>query len=494
MRTPTTSQALGILVALYLTLLLAQFDLSFFKTKSLDSYEQVDYGTVIGIDFGLKHSRVGVVREGKFEIILDQQGQSLVPSVVSFTGDGLDFVGHESQEQALPNPKNTIFDIKHLIGGNFSDPATQKKIEELPYDVVEKTDSNGTLEIKIQSDSGEMTFSPEHIASTILTKLKQMAEIHLNSTIKSAVVTVPTYFSDSQRQAVKAAGRLARLNTLHTINESTAAAIAHRLDLWERWEGDLDPDFFASGKLEFNFVIYDVQETESDLTLLNSDHGLFEVKGTVHRDSVGGSCPVYINALRYLHTIMQTQLGSLGKIGIGSWRDLLQDIEQLLTDARLNKEEIHGILVTGNPSLAADAQRVLGACFNHKKLITSSEIPINQAIGQRLIANKNRLMGTLELTGLSPRPRGVPDIEVSLEVDANRIMRAIAREVRSKDERETGFVLRAMQSLYTRDIVRALYEDAEKFRGEDLPFLEDLPQTNEDEYDDEREVCGIVVK
>lgn len=251
----------------------------------------------------------------------------------------------------------------------------KQKIASLRYEVAEKSGSDGTPEIKIRSEDGETSYSPEYITSIILTHLKTMAENHLNTTIKSAVITVPTYFNDSQRQAVKAAGGIAGLDVLRRANEPTAAAIAHRLDLWgDCGEGH---DFYGGGQEECNFVIYDIQETESDLTLLNSDRGVFEVKASTHNNRNGESRPKYLKAVEYLPANMQTQLN---KLGIGSSGKHVQSVEKLLADASWEKEGINGILVTGNPSLAADAQRVLGRFFDCAKILTSSRFPTDQAI------------------------------------------------------------------------------------------------------------------
>ncbi|KAL5326498.1 hypothetical protein ACEPPN_004184 [Leptodophora sp. 'Broadleaf-Isolate-01'] len=541
MRTPAPGQTLGFSAVIISTILLAHLNFPSFKTKSLYSYDQVDYGTVIGIDLGLKYSRVGVVREGEFEIISDEKGRNFVPSVVAFSGDGERLVGYEAQEQALSNPKNTIYDIRNLIGGNSSDPLIKQKIASLRYEVAEKSGSDGTPEIKIRSEDGETSYSPEYITSIILTHLKTMAENHLNTTIKSAVITVPTYFNDSQRQAVKAAGGIAGLDVLRRANEPTAAAIAHRLDLWgDCGEGH---DFYGGGQEECNFVIYDIQETESDLTLLNSDRGVFEVKASTHNNRNGESRPKYLKAVEYLPANMQTQLN---KLGIGSSGKHVQSVEKLLADASWEKEGINGILVTGNPSLAADAQRVLGRFFDCAKILTSSRFPTDQAIyvdathlsmgiearngmfctivlngtviptrksinvsttfdnqekvviniweGQRLIANKNRLMGTLELAGLSPRLRGVPDIEVSLEIDANMIVRAIAREVGSENENRVEFVLKSLKGHYMEEVVNEMYDDAERFYEEDSLSVENLVRAVTGEHGDGTEENGILVR
>ncbi|KAG4433825.1 hypothetical protein IFR05_010707 [Cadophora sp. M221] len=561
MRTPTLSQTLGFSAVIISAILLAQLDFPFFKNASFDSYVQVDYGSIIGIDLGLKYSRVGVVRGGQFEIISDDQGRNFIPSVITITESNRHFVRYQVQENAISNPKNIIYDIRNLIGGNFSDPAIKKVIESLPYEVVEKSSSNGSLEIKIRSDDGHLAYSPEYITSMILTHLKTMAQNYLNTTIKSAVITVPTYFSDSQRQIVKAAGWISGLDVLRIANEPSAAAIAHRLDLWEDCGGD---HAFYGGQEECNFLIYDIQETESDLTLLNSDRGVFEVKESAHHNVESHSR--YLKSVQYLPAIMRSQLN---KIGIGTSGKLLQVVKRLLANANLDKTMIDGILVTGNPTLAADAQRILGTYFGSKKIITSSKFPTDQAIvcgaamqgaliseswpnyegqfmdvthlsmgieagngvfhtivqngtviptrksinvsttfdnqekvviniweGQRLIANKNRLMGTLELAGLSPRLKGVPDIEVTLEVDANRILRAFAREVKNAGENENRveFVLKSLKSLYVEEIVNAMYDDAKRFDEEDSLAVEKILQTATGEHGDGREEFGVLVR
>ncbi|PVH73511.1 HSP70-domain-containing protein [Cadophora sp. DSE1049] len=545
MRRLTTNQILVFAAGLCIALLLAPFDYSLFKTKPLDYYQPADPGPVIGIDLGLKHSRVGIVQNDTFKMILNEKGRSVVPSVVAFTGDGKHLVGFEALEQALSNPKNTIYDIKHLIGGKFSDPAIQQKIAGLHYHVVERGgNNNGMVDIKVQTADGDQFFSPEDITAMILKRLKTMAESHLNTTVTSAVIAVPSYFTDMQRKSTEHAASKAGLNVLRLIDEPEAAVLGHHLNLWEDCE---EHDFY--GNEECNIVVYDIQETESDLTLLEIDHGWFEIKASVHSDRCSG-------LIRYLPTAIQSPLKSLG---LGSSATLVKSIERLLGDAKLSKQKIHGILVTGDLTLIVGAQKVLEAYFRNLTVITSPDFSNNEAIvrgtaiqgdalrprhaewdgctmtldvlqlsigieasngtfhnvirnnvviptrkskivstifdnqekvminvweGQRPIANKNRLLGTLKLIGISPRPKGVPTIEVSLEVDANRVLRATARELQSDNENRGELVVRARKSNYKQEIVQTIFEDAEKFREEDELWIEEHSDLDSDEYED----------
>ncbi|KAK0124618.1 ATPase with role in protein import into the ER [Cadophora gregata] len=554
MRSLTTKQTLTFSTVLCIALLLPTFDYSIFRLSPLDYTQPVDTGPVVGIDLGLKYSRVGIVQNDTFEMIADEKGRSLVPSVVAYTEDGKSLVGFEVQEKSLSNPKNTIYDIRHLIGGNFSDPAVQSRIAALHYEVVQRGYSNGSLDIKAQTANGDQFFSPEDITAMILSRLKTMAETYLDTTVTSAVVAVPSYFTDTQRTATREAAKIAGLDIFSMIDEPIAAAFGHRLDLWD---GLCDePDFYESKIC--NVVVYDIQETEWDLTLLEIDRGVFELKTTVHNDQGRG-------LLGYLPTMIQSPLKFLG---IDSSAPLISSTEGFLKALQLRKQDIHSILVTGDPKLISEAQRVLEGYFTNVEAITNPDFSNDEAVvrgvalrgaafrlsqeewdgcsmtidvlhlsmgieasngtfhtiirngtaipnrkstivtttfdnqekvvvnvweGQRLISNKNRLLGTLELTGISPRPKGLPRIEVSLEVDANRILRATARDLQSDNENWAEFIVKARKSNYTEEILRSLLNEAGKFREEDELWAEKLSRIDSDKSEDGRENSVILV-
>jgi endoplasmic reticulum chaperone BiP len=230
-----------------------------------------DVGTVIGIDLGTTYSCVGVMQNGKVEIIANDQGNRITPSYVSFStgSDGERLVGDAAKNQAAMNPTNTVFDVKRLIGRKFTDATVQRDKKLLPFEIV---NNKGKPFISVDVKGETKTFSPEEISAMILGKMKQTAEDYLGKPVKNAVVTVPAYFSDSQRSATKDAGTIAGLNVLRIINEPTAAAIAYGLDK----------------KGEKNILVFDLGGGTFDVTLLTIDDGVFEVLATNGDTHLGG--------------------------------------------------------------------------------------------------------------------------------------------------------------------------------------------------------------
>jgi len=182
---------------------------------------------VIGIDLGTTYSCVGVVRNGKVEIISNDQGNRITPSVVAFTESGDRLIGEAAKNQASLNPTNTVYDAKRLIGKEFNDKDVQNDMKLLPFKIFNKA---GKPNIEAQVKGVTKTFSPEEISAMVLTKMKETAEAFLGQKVQRAVITVPAYFNDAQRQATKDAGTIAGLDVLRVINEPTAAAIAYGLD------------------------------------------------------------------------------------------------------------------------------------------------------------------------------------------------------------------------------------------------------------------------
>ncbi|RCH96156.1 ATPase with role in protein import into the ER, partial [Rhizopus azygosporus] len=209
--------------------LLALFALIF--TLFISSYtvkadEQESYGTVIGIDLGTTYSCVAVQKNGRVEIIANDQGHRITPSYVAFTDDER-LIGDAAKNQYSANPKRTVFDAKRLIGRRFDDKEVQQDMKHFPFDVVNK---NGAPQIKVAVKGEDRIFTPEEISGMVLTKMKETAEAYLGKPVTHAVVTVPAYFNDAQRQATKDAGTIAGLKILRIVNEPTAAAIAYGLD------------------------------------------------------------------------------------------------------------------------------------------------------------------------------------------------------------------------------------------------------------------------
>jgi heat shock 70kDa protein 1/2/6/8 len=223
----------------------------------------------IGIDLGTTYSCVGVYQNGKVEIIANDQGERTTPSYVSFT-DSERLIGLAAKNSATTNPTNTVYDAKRMIGREFSDPKLQDDMKHFSFKVI---DSNSKPKISVMYKNEQKEFTPEEISAMVLTKMKQTAEEYLGTTVTNAVVTVPAYFNDAQRQATKDAGVIAGLNILRIINEPTAAAIAYGLDK-------------ISDK-QRNVLIFDFGGGTHDVSLLSLEDGVFEVKATAGDTHLG---------------------------------------------------------------------------------------------------------------------------------------------------------------------------------------------------------------
>ena len=225
----------------------------------------------IGIDLGTTYSCVGVWQNDSVEILPNDQGNRATPSYVAFT-DSERMIGDAAKNQTAMNPKNTVFDAKRLIGLKFSDPKVQNDIKDWSYKVVSGKSDKATIEVEFKGE--KKRFEPEEISSMVLTKMKETAETFLGKTVTDAVVTVPAYFNDSQRQATKDAASIAGLNCLRIINEPTAAAIAYGLD--------------KDKSKEMNVLIFDLGGGTFDVSLLTIEDGIFEVKATAGDTHLGG--------------------------------------------------------------------------------------------------------------------------------------------------------------------------------------------------------------
>tara|TARA_Y100000996_G_scaffold414509_1_gene405592 strand:+ start:663 stop:2543 length:1881 start_codon:yes stop_codon:yes gene_type:complete len=223
----------------------------------------------IGIDLGTTYSCVGWWKDNRCEIIANDQGNRTTPSYVGFTNDER-IIGDAAKNQASVNPENTIFDAKRLIGRDFNDTTLQSELKHLPFNILE---NNGKPVIEVTYKDEKKTYHPEEISSMVLTKMKEIAESYIGEQVTDAVITVPAYFNDSQRQATKDAGVIAGLNVLRIINEPTAAAIAYGLD---------------NKSEEKNVLIFDLGGGTFDVSLLNIDDGIFEVKATAGDTHLGG--------------------------------------------------------------------------------------------------------------------------------------------------------------------------------------------------------------
>jgi heat shock protein 5 len=356
-----------------------------------------DYGTVIGIDLGTTYSCVAVMKNGKVEILVNDQGHRITPSYVAFTSDER-LVGDAAKNQAASNPTNTVFDIKRLIGRTFKDKDVQADMKHFPFKVI---DRDGAPVVSVQYQGAEKVFSPEEISAMILGKMKEIAEAYLGKKVTHAVVTVPAYFNDAQRQATKDAGVIAGLNVLRIVNEPTAAAIAYGLNL---------------NKEERQIIVYDLGGGTFDVSLLSIEDGFFEVLATAGDTHLGGEDFDYrvINHFTKLYnkkhsTDITKNLKTMGKLkrevekakrtlssqmsvrieieafhdgedfsetltrakfeelNIDLFKRTLKPVEQVLKDANVKKADVRDIVLVGGSTRIPKVKALLEEFFNGKQ-------------------------------------------------------------------------------------------------------------------------------
>ena len=353
-------------------------------------------GHVIGIDLGTTYSAVGVWKNNRVEIIPNDQGNRITPSYVAFTEDER-LVGEAAKNQATINPAATLFDVKRLIGRKFSDKTVQADKKLLPYDII---DRNGKPNIRVTMNGKDQVYAPEEVSAMVLSKMKEIAESYLGQTVKHAVITVPAYFNDAQRQATKDAGTIAGLNVVRIINEPTAAAIAYGMDK----------------KGEKNILVYDLGGGTFDVSLLTIDNGVFEVMATNGDTHLGGedfdqrTMQHFIKifkekhgkditkdkrslqklrrevekAKRSLSSVAQTEIeiealmdgidfsegltrAKFEELNMDLFKKTMQPLDAVLKDAGLKKENIDEVVLVGGSTRIPKVQAMLKEYLNGKE-------------------------------------------------------------------------------------------------------------------------------
>ena len=358
--------------------------------------------SAIGIDLGTVNSCVGVWQNGKVEIIANECGNRITPSFVSFTADER-LIGDAAKSGIASNPSNTVFDAKRLIGKNYNDSQVQDSLKHLSYKVINKS-NKPMIEVEFRNETKE--FSAEEIGSMVLSKMKEIAEAYLGEEVKDAVITVPAYFNDSQRQATKDAGAIAGLNVLRIINEPTAAAIAYGLD--------------KKAKGERNILIADIGGGTTDFSVLTIEESVFEVKATAGDTFLGGSdfdnklldyfteefkrkhkkdLTENKRAVRRLRTACESAKRTLSSANVANieidslfdgvdfsstitrakFENLCDDLckktmvflDQVIVDSKISKDRIHEIVLVGGTTRIPRIQQLLSEYFNGKELCKS---------------------------------------------------------------------------------------------------------------------------
>jgi L1 cell adhesion molecule like protein len=398
----------------------------------------------IGIDLGTTYSCVGIWQNDRVEIIPNDQGNRTTPSYVAFT-DTERLIGDAAKSQVALNPENTVFDSKRLIGRKFSDPVVQEDMKHWPFKVVRKDDDKPHIQISFKGET--KTFAPEEISAMVLVKMKETAEAYVGGPVKDAVITVPAYFNDSQRQATKDAGTISGLKVHRIINEPTAAAIAYGLDK------------ATSG--EKNILIFDLGGGTFDVTLLTLDEGVFEVKATGGNTHLGGEdfdnrlVSYFVKefkkkhnkdisgnakAIRRLRTACERAKRTLSsstqasieidslyegvdfytnitrarfeELNMDLFRGCLEPVEQVLRDSKIDKSKVNEVVLVGGSTRIPKVQQMLQDFFNGKELNKSinpdEAVAYGAAVQAAILAGKKgKQLDQIVLLDVAPLSLGV---------------------------------------------------------------------------------------
>jgi len=532
---------------------------------------------VIGIDLGTTNSAVAVMEGGKPKVIENAEGARTTPSIVAFTKDGERLIGQPAKRQAVTNPDNTVFAVKRLIGRRFDDPITKKDTELVPYHIVKGANGDAWVQ------AGGKDYSPSQISAFILQKMKETAEAYLGETVTQAVITVPAYFNDAQRQATKDAGQIAGLEVLRIINEPTAAALAYGL---EKQDGktiavyDLGGGTFDISILEIGDGVFEVKSTNGDTFLGGEDFdakivdfladafkkqegidlrtdrlALQRLKEAAERAKIELSSAlttevnlpfITADATGPKHLVKSISRADLEKLVESLIKRTLDPCKKALADAGVKSADIDEVVLVGgmtrmprvrdvvkdffskephtgvNPdevvAMGAAIQagvlqgevkdvllldvtplslgiETLGGVFTRmidrnttiptKKAQTYSTAEDNQNAvtirvfqGEREMAADNKLLGQFDLVGIPPAPRGVPQIEVTFDIDANGIVNVHAKDKGTGKEQQIR--IQASGGLSDTDIEK-MVQEAEQFADEDKKRREAAESKNQAE-------------